>query len=164
MRDRFVPDEFIIPSCLETEKFRLRMLVTEDVEKDYEAVMSSREYLRSILDPLDDDTWPEEDMTLEVCLRDLKRHEDDFANRRAFTYTVVSLDEAICLGCIYINPSEVKEYDVEVYFWARQSELANGLEDYLYQVVKTWIKEWPFERVAFPGRDINWIDWRSMLE
>ena len=38
----FVPADFQVPPVLETERFRLRMLSVDDVEKDYEAVIESR--------------------------------------------------------------------------------------------------------------------------
>ena len=44
----FVPDEFEVPAVLETDRFRLRMLSVDDVEKDYEAVIESRELLHSM--------------------------------------------------------------------------------------------------------------------
>ena len=37
----FVPYEFIVPEKMETEEYRLRMLSIDDVEKDFEAVISS---------------------------------------------------------------------------------------------------------------------------
>lgn len=163
MIKKFVADNFIVPVKLETEKFRLRMLTIDDVEKDYEAVMSSREHIRSIVDEEDDDdTWPEENMTIEEDLEDLHRHQDEFLQRIAFAYTVMSLDERICLGCVYINPSEKKDFDAEIYLWARSSEIEEGLEELLFEVVKGWIKEkWPFKNVAYPGLEIEWSKWRN---
>jgi hypothetical protein len=50
-----------------------------------------------------------------------------------------------------------------VYLWARQSELEGGLEVRLLSAVKEWLaKEWPFKKVAFPGRDISWEDRRKI--
>ena len=157
MTEKFVPDDFIVPEKLETEKFRLRMLTVEDVEKDYDAVMSSREHLRSLASQEDEeDTWPEENMTIEEDLADLARHQDEFLKREAFVYTVMSLDESICLGCVYINPSEKKDFDTEIYLWARTSELKSGLEELLFETVKNWIEEkWPFNKVAFAGVEIK---------
>lgn len=162
MGEKFVPDDFMVPVKYETEEFRLRMLTVDDVEKDYEAVMSSREHLRSIIDPEDDDTWPEENMTILENLEDLKRHQADFLDRSAFVYTVVSLDESKCLGTVYIYPCQIRDYGAEIYLWARQSELERGLEKYLYRTVQAWIDgEWPFQRVIYPGRSISWPEWRS---
>lgn len=163
MIEKFVPEDFVIPEKLETDKLRLRMLTVDDVVKDYEAVMTSIEHLRSLCDPYSGSLWPEESMTIEEDLRDLERHQREFLERKAFAYTVMSPDESVCLGCMYIDPSHVKEYDAEVYLWARQSVFEKGFEDYLYQVVREWIEaDWPFTRVAYPGREIGWEEWRSL--
>lgn len=160
MIEKFVPDNFIVPKQLETDKFRLRMLTISDVEKDYEAVMSSQIHLRN---PLDENSWPKENMKLEEDLQDLLVHQDEFSKRISFTYTVMSIDESKCLGCVYIYPSEKYTFDSEVYLWARASELKNGLDELLYETVKNWIKEkWPFYNVAYPGREIGWSDWKIM--
>lgn len=163
MKEKLVPEDFAIPEKLETEKMRLRMLSTDDVVKDYEAVMTSIEHLRSFCDPDASAIWPDEGMTIEEDLRDLERHQSEFLARKAFAYTVMALDESVCLGCVYIDPSRVKEYDAEVYLWARQSEYEKGFEDYLYQIVKEWVKtSWPFEKVVYPGRETSWEEWRKL--
>ena len=160
MVKEFVPSDFIIPQILETEKFRLRMLTIDDVEKDYEAVMSSKEDLRN---PLDKNSWPKDNMTIEEDLADLREHQEEFLKRQAFTYTVMSLDESKCLGCVYIYPSEKGSYDAEIYLWARSSELKSGLDKLLYDTVKKWVKEqWKFNNVAYPGREISWNEWMNM--
>ena len=100
--NRFVPDDFEIPDMLETDRFRLRMLSVGDVEKDYEAVIESRELLHTIFGG----PWPKLGFTLEENFADLERHQQEFLSRKAFAYTVVSLDETRVLGCVYINPSE----------------------------------------------------------
>ena len=60
----FVPKEFKIPEKLEMQEFRLRMLTVNDVVKDYDAVMTSVQHLRSIWPG---GTWPER-LTLEQDL------------------------------------------------------------------------------------------------
>ena len=150
VRSPFVPDSFEVPVTLETDRFRLRMLSVDDVEKDYEAVMESGELLRAH----SGGSWPREGFTLQENLADLKRHQREFEQREAFAYTVVSLDESRVLGCVYINPSESKDTDAEVYMWVRQSEFDKGLDPILFETVKKWLEEtWPFERVKYPGRD-----------
>ena len=111
-KSMFVPINFEIPLVLETEQFRLRMLSVDDVEKDYEAVMESQELLRS-----GGSSWPREGFTLEENLADLKRHQQEFLNREAFAYTVVSIDESRVLGCVYIDPARKSDTDAEVYMW-----------------------------------------------
>lgn len=150
--DDFIPDDFHVPQVLQTEQFRLRMLTVEDAEKDYDAVMSSAEYLREMTGGV----WPSDSLSLEDNIEDLARHQQDFLDGEAFTYTVVSLDEDSVLGCVYINPPsrEDLEADAVVFMWVRYSEYLNGLDSILYQTVSTWLdQEWPFEKVIYPGRE-----------
>ena len=143
----FVPSDFEIPLVLETERFRLRMLSVDDVEKDYEAVIESRDLLRAR-----GGDWPRDGFKLEENLADLERHQQEFLHREAFAYTVVSLDESRVLGCLYINPAQKSDADAEVYMWARKSE--QSLDPVLFLTVKRWIEEsWPFDSVAYPGRE-----------
>jgi hypothetical protein len=44
----FVPADFILSQRLETNELRLRMLTINDVVKDYDAVMTSVEHLRTV--------------------------------------------------------------------------------------------------------------------
>jgi hypothetical protein len=155
----FVPADFAIPEKLETREFRLRMLTVHDVVKDYDAVMSSVEHCKTIWPSGE---WPE-GLTLEQNLIDLGWHQKEFQMRQTFAYTVVNPSESRVLGCVYIEPTRRRGHDAVVYLWARQSELAGGLEDRLYATVKNWIvMEWPFQTVAFPGRDIAWETWRAI--
>jgi hypothetical protein len=83
--------------------------------------------------------------------------------RTSFAYTVVTPSEFMVTGAVYIDPTPKRGYDAEVYLWARQSELAGGLETRLYAAVQDWVaKEWPFRKVAFPGRDIEWAAWQAI--
>ncbi len=160
MSNALLPEDFVVPTLLETDQFRLRMLSIKDVELDYEAVMTSREHLRSIFAA--HTTWPADDMTLERDLEDLRRHQHEFETRTAFAYTVVSLDEHLCLGCVYIYPVSKSTYDAHVYLWVRSSELEKGLDSVLFATVKAWIDhDWFFKHVAYPGRDIDWQTWKT---
>ena len=152
----FVPKDFKVPEKLETAEFRLRMLTVNDVVKDFDAVTTSVEHLKNIWPG---ETWPE-GLTLEQNLIDLGWHQKEFQTRRSFAYTVVSLSETTVKGCVYIDPTRKSGYDAEIYLWARQSELSNGLESRLYDAVREWVaRVWPFENAAFPGRSIDWESW-----
>lgn len=155
----FVPKDFQVPATLETAEFRLRMLTIHDVVKDFDAVITSVDHLKTIWPG---GKWPE-GLTLEQNLIDLGWHQKEFQTRRSFAYTVVSPSEQTVLGCVYIEPTKKKGYDAEVYLWARQSELARGLEERLYEAVQKWVaQEWPFQNVAFPGRGIDWDRWSKI--
>jgi hypothetical protein len=154
----FVPSDFEVPATLETGEFRLRMLTVNDVVKDYDAVMTSVEHLKTIWGG----RWPE-GLTLEQNLVDLGWHQKEFQMRRSFAYTVVTPSESRVIGCVYVEPTRKQGYDAEVFLWARGSELAGGLETRLYAAVQDWIAaRWPFRKVAFPGRNIAWDLWRNL--
>jgi len=157
----FVPPNFKVPQTLETLEFRLRMLTVNDVVKDYDAVMTSVDHLKTIWP---DDSWPE-GLTIEQNLIDLGWHQKEFQIRQSFAYTMVNLSESRVMGCVYIDPSWKEGYDAVVYLWARQSELAADLENRLFAAVKIWLSsEWPFRKVAYPGREIDWDTWNANLD
>jgi hypothetical protein len=75
----------------------------------------------------------------------------------------VSLDEGRLLGCVYVDPPTKQGYDAEVFWWARHDELASGLEEELGAAARAWVeREWPFERVAFPGRVQPWGEYDAL--
>ena len=158
MSEDFVPQDFIVPKLLKTDHYLLEMLTPDVAEMDFEAVMSSRVRLRSIFEKHSD--WPEENMSLKDNIRDLEQHEQEFISRQAFAYTVLTLTKEKCIGCVYFNPSTVSEFDCEVYLWVRDS--AMNLDTDLYQKVQQWLNnQWPFKRIAFPGRKIPWDIWNA---
>lgn len=157
----FVPPDFQIPKALETSEFRLRMLTVHDVVKDYEAVMTSVAHLRRLYPQ---GTWPE-GLTLEQNLIELGWHHHEFQRRTSFAYTVVTPSEDRVLGCVYISPASKRDYGAVVHLWARESELQGGLEGRLLAAVKDWVASaWPFESVAYPGRDMTWEQYRALPE
>jgi len=149
---KIVPDGFKIPEKLETDRFRLRMLNVDDVDQDYEAVMSSIEHLQGVFG--ERSSWPSPDLTKKQDLIDLGWHQKEFQNRTSFAYTVMRPDEKVCLGCMYIFPTDKKGYDADVFMWVTKKEYDKGLDSILFEAVKGWIeKNWPFKKVAYPGRE-----------
>ena len=74
----------------------------------------------------------------------------------------MSVDEEVCLGCLYVYPSDKEDYDAKIMMWVRQSELKNGLDEHVFKNVKAWIEDsWTFKNPEFPGREISWQDWVS---
>ena len=158
MERTFVPEDFVVPESLLTDRYRLKMLEPSVADLDYDAVMSSKEHLRQVFG--EDDDWPADDMTLEFNIGDLEQHEAEFRARQAFAYTVLSPAKDRCVGCVYFYPSSLPEYDCEVYLWVRESEA--DLDDHLYLTIRNWLKtDWPFKNPAFPGRDIPWDQWQG---
>jgi len=139
-----VPDGFEVPTVLEHERFRLRMLTVDDVVDDFDAICNR----------VDHEGTPQPPFVPTVAqnLVDLGWHQKEFALRRSFAYTVVEPDESRVLGCVYLNPSETD--DVRVKLWVRSDAYADGLDAVLEAAVRDWVAtSWPFERVSFAERD-----------
>lgn len=159
----FVPKNFQVPDTLENEHIRIRMLTIHDVVKDYDAVMTSIDHLQGVFGPTS--SWPAKDLTLEQDLIDLAWHHKEFQRRSSFAYTVVALDESQVIGCLYIYPTTKLDYEATVTMWVRSSVLDQGMDDILYSTVKKWLEEeWPFNKVAYPGREISWEAWDLLEE
>ena len=154
----WVNKDFEAPVGLVTHGFRLRMLTVNDLVKDYDAVMASRDDIVGVFGP--DSDWPRHDMSLEQDLIDLGWHQKEFQNGSSFAYTVMRLDEYECLGCVYIYPTQRQDTDAMVILWVRSN---SGIDKKLFEAVKTWINaDWPFRQVAYPGRELSWQDWERM--
>lgn len=162
MKKVFLPIDFKVPTILKTDRILLRMLKISDVVKDYDAVMSSVEHIQKTEPFGPNRRWPK-GLTLEQNLIDLGWHQKEFQMKTSFAYTVMNHDESQCQGCIYIEPSSNPDYDALVFLWVRQSQVEFGLDSHLFESVKKWVSEdWPFNNVAFPGREISWEDWNKL--
>ena len=144
----FVPDDFVVPRELVTDEFRLEPLGPQHNESDYAAWTSSMEHIRAT-PGYPDGRWPYP-MPPEKNLADLRRHADDFANRKGFTYTVLASDDGSVIGCVYIYPLESGE-GAEVRSWVRADRAE--LDVPLYEAVAYWLKNaWPLETVSYAPR------------
>ena len=158
---RLIPLDMEIPSGVETESFRIRPITIHDTIKDYDAVMTSVDHLKGCL--FDSPGWPSHDMTLTRDMIDLAWHQKEGRLRRSFAYAVMSLDESVQLGCLYIDPPSKQGFDAEVSMWVRASEADTGLDAKLYETVRRWVDdEWPFDRVAYPGREYTREEWDAL--
>ena len=152
----FRNQDFDPPDELRTDEFVVRPLLVSDTELDYEAVMETREFLRT----WSQEPWPEDTFTVEANRKDMVTAEKWFADRYAFLYTVMNPSETECLGCVYIFPPDAKwlqaprkdpvadarwsDYDAVVTFWVRASRLADGLDRRLLDALRAWFAaEWP---------------------
>ena len=139
----FVPEAFVIPTEHGNDRLHLKMLSVAYAHKDYQAVMETRVRLRRS----SHHGWPREGFTIAENIADLERHEEEFKNREAFAYTVVTPDDSRVLGCVYINPDD-KKHDAVVRLWVRESE--QELLDLLSSTVRSWLAaDWPFSAVRF---------------
>lgn len=155
-----VPDDFEIPERLDGPGYHLRMLSVGDLEKDFEAVVESRDRLIGLFGP--QSAWPD-GITKDEDLIDLAWHQREFTIRHSFAYTVMNADESRCLGCMYIFPSDRRGYDAKVFYWVRSGMDAEARDAELGRRVRDWLTlRWPFSSVAYTGRDVAWDAWQAL--
>src|SRR2546423_10830197 len=94
----FVPVDFAVPGGLTAEEFRLEPLGPQHNAADHAAWTASIGHIQAT-PGFTGTGWPHE-MSLADNLRDLERHARDFAERRGFTYTVLSTGADEVIGCV----------------------------------------------------------------
>ena len=153
----FVPADFDPPTSLATEHFVLEPLGPQHNEADYAAWMASIDHIRGT-PGFPDGSWPHE-MSLDENLRDPERHTQDFAERRGFTYTVLSTSTGDVIGCVYIYPARSHEPGggaegrrrASVQSWVRADHAA--LDQVLHDAVLAWVEhDWPFDSIESAPR------------
>jgi len=77
---------------------------------------------------------------------------------------VLAADGSRELGSVYVSPSPAPGYDAMVRLWVTKADYDAGFDAQLYQWVQGWIEaDWPFTKVAYPGRAIDWKTWDAMV-
>jgi hypothetical protein len=160
MQKTFIPINFNPPTSFNCANFHFRVLEEKLAALDFEAVMSSQSRLQGIFGV--NSQWPKHDMTLAENIKSLSIHKQEFESREAFAYSIFNCLEDKCLGSVYIDPSQSANYDCDVYLWIRNDNIA--LDAVLYKTVSHWLHDdWPFAKIAFPGRGISWQQWAIEL-
>jgi hypothetical protein len=159
-QEAFVPVDFRVPTQYRTSKFQLVPLGPDVVKQDYDAYMSSIDYLQKTFGS---GKWPHAGLTMDDAMKDMQNEEARFKSRKSFAYAVLTLDKSRELGSVYVRPSRKQGYDAQVTMWVTKEQFDRGFEDELFQAVKNWIaKEWPFRKVAYPKRDIAEAEWNAL--
>ena len=48
-------------------------------------------------------------------------------------------------------------------FWVTKDQFDKGFEAILYREMKAWLaKSWPFQKVAWPGKEITRAEWKAL--
>ena len=144
----FVPDSFDPPHGVADPRFVLEPLGPQHNDRDYAAWTSSIEHIRAT-PGWEGRSWPHP-MTLDENRADLERHQQEFTDRTAFTYTVLDPADGDVIGCLYIYPPK-DEPGVRVSSWVRADRA--HLDVPLADAVAGWLRTaWPFAQVRYMGR------------
>lgn len=155
-----------VPCGLTTDTFIVRPITVADAERDYAAVVESREYLRT----WEQSAWPADDFTVDENRADVEMLEQRHVNGDAFTYTVTDPAGEECLGCVYmmattagmyagarITPHTERQwidYEAAIYYWVRKSQVGTAMDRLLLDVLRNWLAdEWTFDGHLFVTND-----------
>lgn len=161
-RTPLVAPDFKVPVLAKGPGFKLVPLGPELVQVDYDAYMSSVEHLQKTFSR--STNWPHAGITSEDAMKDMQGEASRFRNRTSFAYGVLTPDGKRERGSVYVSPSPVPGYDAMVRLWVTKADFDRGFDADLYQWVVEWVRrEWPFAKVAYPGRSIDWATWDSLV-
>ncbi len=145
-----VPAGFDVPLSLDGSGFRLEQLRIAHNVADFAAWHGSQEHIHATPGFAGRD-WPVDDYTLEQNLADLAEHEEDFARRIGFTYTVLEPATGEVIGCVYLYPPKREGFDLDVRSWVRADHAE--LDEPVHDAVVAWIAEdWPFSAIDYAAR------------
>ena len=154
----FIPAEFKAPVLVETESFKIVPLGPELVKVDFDAYMSPIAHLQKTFTR--STSWPHKDVSDADALLDMETEQARFENRESFAYAVLTPDGSRERGCVYVYPSTIEGYDAVVRMWVTKAEYDAGFDKELNEWATSWVQtDWPFEKVAYPGRAIAWDTW-----
>lgn len=158
-----VPADFAVPTLVEGPGFKLVPLGPDLVKIDFDAYMASIEHLQQTFTRSTD--WPHAGLTDADAIKDMEGEQARFRARKSFAYGVLTPDGTRERGSVYVSPSPVAGYDAVVRLWVTKAEYDAGFDAALYVWVQAWVaKEWPFARVAYPGRAIAWGEWDALVK
>jgi len=154
--------DFDVPVLVKAEGFQLVPLGPDLVDKDYAAYMSSIDHLQRTFSR--STSWPRPNITASEAMHDMQSEQARFKNRTSFAYAVLTPDGSRERGCVYVYPSPVAGYDATVRMWVTKADFDAGFDTKLYAWVTGWIKkDWPFAKVTYPGRSIDWESWSALV-
>ncbi|MCX7283332.1 MAG: twin-arginine translocation pathway signal protein [Novosphingobium sp.] len=158
-----VPADFVVPTLAKGPSFKLVPLGPALVKVDFDAYMSSIEHLQKTFSR--STGWPHAGISDADAMKDMEGEAARFAARKSFAYGVLTPDGKRERGSVYVSTSPVPGYDAMVRLWVTKAEYDAGFDAALYGWVQQWVaRQWPFAKVAYPGRSIAWETWDAKVK
>lgn len=130
-------------------------------ELDFRAWTSCRGSLKGVFGPRN--PWPDDVGSLEQNKKDLEKHWREFEAMEAFTYTILNSEKSFCVGCVYVRPTPIKNFQARVDFWF--VEEYRHLSDSFFKGFQLLLNgQWGLDRVVFPGRSMSWQEYYQQLD
>jgi len=156
---QLVPDSFQVPTSYTGATYKLVPLGPGVAELDYKAYMSSIDHIRKT----QGGNWPRPGLTMDDQAKDMAGEKAQWDGRKSFPFAVLTPDGTKELGCFYLRPSQKEGYDVVATYWVTQEAFDAGFEPQLEKDMRAWLaKAWPFQKVAWRGREISAEAWRAL--
>ncbi|HEY7886006.1 MAG TPA: hypothetical protein VIC08_13770 [Cellvibrionaceae bacterium] len=150
---------FTAPQSWTGTLFKILPASPEWAELDFQAVWLNRQKLHSFFG--EDDCWPPDNLDLEADRADLHWHFQEFQAGRSFAYSLLTLNQKKCLGCLYIYPTASENHDAEAYLWTCTT-LTTARKQNVEAEIMAWLQcYWPFSAIAWPGRLIPFACWQA---
>ena len=156
---KFVPDNYTVPTQVDTPDFVLRPMHPKYTAVDMASVQRVKLGEISQNDTVDENHRP----NANGWITGLAGAEAMFVSREVFTYVVLTPEEDYELGCVYITPSWKVGFDADVVIWVRDDVNNPKLDSALFEFSQAWVeRDWPFATVAYPGRTQSWEQWATL--
>jgi len=178
-----LPRQWVPPACAGSG-WVLEVQSLAHNERDFDAVMASREHLRA----WSNSTWPEDDFALSANAEDLTGHIEDAQQGLAYGYSVLSADRRVLYGSLYLSSVDflwenyqvddaarvvLSAAEVEADYWLRpECEADEVLHRDFAQTLDRWLRaDWGYaqplwgSRRAMPARREFYtrLGWREVL-
>lgn len=154
-----VPESFAVPVTYTASDYKLVPLGPDVARLDYDAYMSSIEHIQGRMGG----KWPRPGLTMDDQAKDMAGEKSQWEGRKSFPFAVLTRDGSKELGCFYLRPSRKQGHDAVATMWTTKEAFDKGFEDKLYADMKAWVAQsWPFQKVAWPGREIPQADFRAL--
>ena len=141
-----VGEAFVVPIEKELSDYALVKVDPKYSVLDYEALMSSRVFIRNSLNS----SWPDDNFTLQKNTETLVNDLAAFNKKESFTFHVVNRARDQILGCVYITAPFNGKFDASVFVWVSDKYLSTSLFPNLKGEIKHWVKSnWPFKKVDY---------------
>lgn len=145
-----VPPDFVVPDPPDSADFAFEVLGPHHNEADLAAWTGSMEHIQAT-PGFAGRSWPIRAFTPAENLGDLVTHAEHHRAHLDFAWTVLDPATREVIGCVYVLPDPLGEYDAAARSWVVATRA--HLDAVLFRHISEWLAaEWPFTSVRYEPR------------